>query len=480
MATSLMPTGRQRYFTNGGAVASKHKLYTYAAGTNTPKATFTDAAGTIPHANPIELDLKGEALIYWSGAYKVDLKAPDGTQITGYPVDNYLSFDSAINNAVTTADQALRAALLATSGSAMIGYLDSSPGSTPQSLQSRLRKQPDHATGFWPDAAPAGVIQRLYDRVFIGGATECDGTLANVGKDWMETERAFTTRNSQFACTSTIGQAAILGSSRTSDSLNVGSEGCIGILGFAVNNNATQIQSAYAGYFEARKKPGGGRTHGIEIDIVNQGAGVVTDPYGLFGPQGLTNALWVASGGGVAGANPASVGIAIVNNGQTFFKGIVFQGNAIEGTDGVTGVGTAMAFAKGHVISWFNSSGAQTSYMYSAATTTSGACIILDDMALKVVDQLTGVPKFQVAYSGASVNYVGLLAGNTGVAPTVQALGTDANIDIRLAPIGNGCLAVTYGSTVAGTPGNFSAKRFLPFKDGNNVQFYLPLTDATW
>jgi hypothetical protein len=36
----------------------------------------------------VPLDAKGEAVIYWSGAYKVDLKQADGQQVTGYPVDN--------------------------------------------------------------------------------------------------------------------------------------------------------------------------------------------------------------------------------------------------------------------------------------------------------------------------------------------------------------------------------------------------------
>lgn len=92
MPYKIAPRPRQRYFNNDGTVAAGCYLYTYAAGTATPKATYQDAAGTTPHANPIVLDAKGEALIYWSGAYKVDLKTAAGVQITGYPVDNYSSY----------------------------------------------------------------------------------------------------------------------------------------------------------------------------------------------------------------------------------------------------------------------------------------------------------------------------------------------------------------------------------------------------
>ena len=80
--TSLMPEPRQRYYNNNGTVAAGCLLYTYAAGTSTPKAAYTDSAGTTPHANPIVLDAKGEALIYWSGSYKIDLKTAAGVQIT--------------------------------------------------------------------------------------------------------------------------------------------------------------------------------------------------------------------------------------------------------------------------------------------------------------------------------------------------------------------------------------------------------------
>ena len=90
MTALIMPEPRQRYYNNDGTVAAGCYLYTYAAGTPTPKAAYTDYAGTIPHANPIVLDSKGEALIYWNGAYKVDLKTAAGVQITCYPVDNYV------------------------------------------------------------------------------------------------------------------------------------------------------------------------------------------------------------------------------------------------------------------------------------------------------------------------------------------------------------------------------------------------------
>jgi hypothetical protein len=92
---SLMPTGKQQYFYTGTSKPlAGGKVYTYAAGTSTPKTTWQDAAGTTPNANPVVLDSTGSALIFWSGSYKVVVVDSSGNTI--YTVDNYASLiDSA-------------------------------------------------------------------------------------------------------------------------------------------------------------------------------------------------------------------------------------------------------------------------------------------------------------------------------------------------------------------------------------------------
>ena len=61
MAVFLSPIGGAgwQFFNNDGTVLSGGKLYTYSAGTTTPKATYTTSAGNIAHANPIILDSAG-------------------------------------------------------------------------------------------------------------------------------------------------------------------------------------------------------------------------------------------------------------------------------------------------------------------------------------------------------------------------------------------------------------------------------------
>ena len=134
--TSIMPEGRQRYYNNDGSLASGCYLYTYAAGTTTPKDTYTNSAGTIPNDNPIKLDSKGEALIYWNGSYKVDLKTAAGVQITGYPVDNYVSSNYYTDTAIAT----LSAALAASGGAALVGSIQSGTGATARTVQNKLRE----------------------------------------------------------------------------------------------------------------------------------------------------------------------------------------------------------------------------------------------------------------------------------------------------------------------------------------------------
>ena len=61
MAVNLSPVGgvAAQFFTNTGAVLTGGKLFTYAAGTTTPAATYTSSAGFTAHTNPIVLDSAG-------------------------------------------------------------------------------------------------------------------------------------------------------------------------------------------------------------------------------------------------------------------------------------------------------------------------------------------------------------------------------------------------------------------------------------
>ncbi len=85
--TSLSPTPKLQFFDLNGAPLLGGLLYTYAAGTTTPLASYTDSTGLIANTNPIVLDSRGEANV-WLGtaSYKLALYTSAGVLI--WTVDN--------------------------------------------------------------------------------------------------------------------------------------------------------------------------------------------------------------------------------------------------------------------------------------------------------------------------------------------------------------------------------------------------------
>ncbi len=65
-------------------------IYTYAAGTLTPKATYTDQGGGTPMSNPIELDDAGRSVWWIEGSYKYVITDSLGNPIR--TVDNVTAF----------------------------------------------------------------------------------------------------------------------------------------------------------------------------------------------------------------------------------------------------------------------------------------------------------------------------------------------------------------------------------------------------
>jgi hypothetical protein len=94
--TVLSPTAKQKFFDSNGAPAAGYKLFTYAAGTATKTATYTDSTGGSLNANPIVLDYRGECNLWIppNVAYKYVFASPTDTDPPGAPIwtiDNVLS-----------------------------------------------------------------------------------------------------------------------------------------------------------------------------------------------------------------------------------------------------------------------------------------------------------------------------------------------------------------------------------------------------
>lgn len=108
MAVYLSPVGgvAAQFFDNNGVILSGGKLYTYAAGTTTPLATYTTTAGNVPRTNPIILDAAGRVSeggeIWLDGTiqYKFVLKTTVDVLIATY--DNIWGIGAAGGSAVQT------------------------------------------------------------------------------------------------------------------------------------------------------------------------------------------------------------------------------------------------------------------------------------------------------------------------------------------------------------------------------------------
>jgi len=83
----LSPLPKMQFFSTAGVPLVGGKLYTYAAGTTTPLATYTSQSGVSANTNPIILDSRGEANVWLSSAaYKLKLTTPADVEI--WTVDN--------------------------------------------------------------------------------------------------------------------------------------------------------------------------------------------------------------------------------------------------------------------------------------------------------------------------------------------------------------------------------------------------------
>lgn len=82
----LLPNPKPQFFDAAGVPLSGGKVFTYEAGTLTPKNTYADADQTVANANPVILNARGEAVIFWDGSYKVTIKDSDDNTI--YTVDD--------------------------------------------------------------------------------------------------------------------------------------------------------------------------------------------------------------------------------------------------------------------------------------------------------------------------------------------------------------------------------------------------------
>jgi len=96
MTAVLTPAPKAQFFTNNGEPLVGGKLYSYAAGTTTPLATYTTYAGNVANTNPVILDSRGEANVWLTSGVLYKLALYDADNALIWTVDNVSSINDGI------------------------------------------------------------------------------------------------------------------------------------------------------------------------------------------------------------------------------------------------------------------------------------------------------------------------------------------------------------------------------------------------
>lgn len=148
VALSSLGGAGWQFFDSNGKPLSGGKLYTYAAGTSTPKATYTSSTGVTAHANPIILDSAGriseELWLASASSYKFILTSSTGIVIWTKDQVPGIMADAAIS-AATIAFTGFKGQvgfvsdLASNTGADWVGFSPSVTGATPRSAQDKMR-----------------------------------------------------------------------------------------------------------------------------------------------------------------------------------------------------------------------------------------------------------------------------------------------------------------------------------------------------
>jgi len=347
-----------------------------------------------------------------------------------------------------------------------VSYLAAGTGAVDRTVQAKLREiksAADYSTfpNYTSNALSGGfftqsgaVIQRMTDRLMVGGAVLNDCAFPNVYQDWLTTFQvaAGLSNGSVTSATSAVlgteeeaGSALVTGAqsllSPTAGTSTIASSH------FAINNNTTLATSAWALYAEAHKiNATTSSVYACELDTRTLAASINPTPF----QQGNVIGLQIASGCELSavGQFDASCAIQIADNPKQFKIGINFGSDSIVGTDGITGTGVAIALAKGHQVAWYNSSGNQIgSILSTCAASANSTNLNFTDSGLQITNSVGNNISF-FASGATAANYFTFFAGAASNPPTISANGSDTNVDLAFSCQGTG--VVKFGTHTAG------------------------------
>jgi hypothetical protein len=129
VSLSLLAGAGWQFFDDNGVPLNGGLLYTYAAGTTTPLATYTSSNGVTANSNPIVLDSAGrvpyQVWLTNGSDYKFILQTSTGVTV-------WTEDDVEANSDL--------AALAASNGSSLIGFIQSGVSAVARTVQSKLRE----------------------------------------------------------------------------------------------------------------------------------------------------------------------------------------------------------------------------------------------------------------------------------------------------------------------------------------------------
>jgi hypothetical protein len=140
MPVNLSPAAgaAAQFFTNDGVPLAGGLIYTYAAGTTTPQAAYTSSTGGTAWSNPIVLNSAGRV----SGGGEIWLTGNLAYKFVLYDSTSVLiaTYDQIRGVGDTTELLAFEALLAGSTGSSLVGFLQSGTGAVATTVQTKLRE----------------------------------------------------------------------------------------------------------------------------------------------------------------------------------------------------------------------------------------------------------------------------------------------------------------------------------------------------
>ena len=88
---SLIPVPRIQFLSTSGTPLANGHVHTSISGTTTPQATYTDAGGGTPNANPVDLDSGGFANIWLTPGESYTIAVHNSSDVQQYSIDGVTS-----------------------------------------------------------------------------------------------------------------------------------------------------------------------------------------------------------------------------------------------------------------------------------------------------------------------------------------------------------------------------------------------------